>query len=97
MSAEEQIIQLEKPIDPIWIQTLGHLLREEATRGATIVFSTHQLDVVAMLANEVWMMKSGTISGKVIVEDERVAQEELRRFFFESGDATCQMDAARTK
>ena len=76
---------------------LQNLLREEAERGAVIVFSTHQLDVAAMLSDEVWMMRAGAICGKVHVHDERAAYERLKEFFFESRDDTCQIDAARTK
>jgi ABC-type multidrug transport system ATPase subunit len=76
---------------------LQDLLREEAEQGTTIVFSTHQLDVAAMLSDEVWMMSAGSICGKVYVHEEQAAYERLREFFFESRDDTCQMDVARTK
>lgn len=94
------ILLLDEPtngLDPIWMRMLQDLLREEAKRGATIVFSTHQLDVAAMLSDEVWMMRAGTICGKVNVHEEQAAYERLREFFFESQDDTCQMHVARTK
>lgn len=98
--SKPDILLLDEPtngLDPLWMQMLQNLLREEAERGAVIVFSTHQLDVAAMLSDEVWMMKAGAICGKVYVHDERAAYERLKEFFFESRDDTCQMNAARTK
>lgn len=98
--SEPAILLLDEPtngLDPLWMQMLSDLLRQEAKWGATIVFSTHQLDVAAMLADEVWMMRAGAVCGKVYVQDEQAAYERLREFFFESKDDTCQMDAARTK
>ncbi|WP_214689150.1 ABC transporter ATP-binding protein [Exiguobacterium sp. s163] len=98
--SEPDILLLDEPtngLDPLWMHTLSELLRQEAERGATIVFSTHQLDVAAMLSDEVWMMRAGAVCGKVYVQDEQAAYERLREFFFESKDDTCQMDAARTK
>ncbi|WP_214829117.1 ABC transporter ATP-binding protein [Exiguobacterium algae] len=97
---QPDVLLLDEPtngLDPIWMQTLRHLLRDEANRGATIIFSTHQLDVATLLADEVWTMEAGTITGKILVEDERQAYEELRRFFFGSEQETCQMDIAPTK
>lgn len=98
--SEPDILLLDEPtngLDPLWMHTLSELLRQEAERGATIVFSTHQLDVAAMLSDEVWMMRAGTVCGKVYVQEEQAAYERLREFFFESKDDTCQMDVARTK
>lgn len=97
---EADILLLDEPtngLDPIWMRLLQDLLREVAERGTTIVFSTHQLDVAAMLSDEVWMMRAGSICGKVHVHEEHAAYEHLREFFFESRDDTCQMDVARTK
>ncbi|WP_215143482.1 ABC transporter ATP-binding protein [Exiguobacterium qingdaonense] len=98
--SEPDVLLLDEPtngLDPVWIRMLQDLLREEAKRGATIVFSTHQLDVASMLSDEVWMMRAGVMNGKVYVQEEQAAYERLREFFFESRDDTCQMDVARTK
>ncbi|WP_215114862.1 ABC transporter ATP-binding protein [Exiguobacterium sp. s70] len=94
------ILLLDEPtngLDPTWMHLLGGLLRDEAARGATIVCSTHQLDVAAMLADEVWMLKDGRVAGRVIVTDETEAYAEIKRFFFESEVEACQTGVARTK
>ncbi|OGX78497.1 ABC transporter [Exiguobacterium sp. SH31] len=94
------ILLLDEPtngLDPTWMHVLGRLLREEADRGTTIVFSTHQLDVAARLADEVWMLDAGRLEGRVLVQDEQAAYAEIKNFFFEPEVEACQTDAARTK
>ncbi|STO09065.1 MULTISPECIES: ABC transporter ATP-binding protein [Exiguobacterium] len=93
------ILLLDEPtngLDPLWMRSLSQLLREEADRGATIVLSTHQLDVAAMLADEVWVLETGKLIGRVVVHDE-TAYDEIRRFFFGIEVDTCQTDVSRTK
>lgn len=94
------ILLLDEPtngLDPTWMHLLSQLLRNEADRGTTIVFSTHQLDVAAKLADEVWILDTGRLAGRVIVQDEQTAYIEIKNFFFESEVEACQTDATRTK
>ncbi|MFN4213434.1 ABC transporter ATP-binding protein [Exiguobacterium sp.] len=93
------ILLLDEPtngLDPLWMRSLSQLLREEADRGATIVLSTHQLDVAAMLADEVWVLETGHLVGRVVVHDE-TAYDEIRRFFFGIEVDACQTGVSRTK
>src|SRR5690606_25631244 len=43
------LLVLDEPfsgLDPIGVETLGEVVREEARRGAAVIFSSHQLDLV---------------------------------------------------
>ena len=48
-------------LDPIGVETLGEVIREEARRGAAIVFSSHQLDLVEDLCDDVAIIDRGRV------------------------------------
>ena len=72
---EPELLVLDEPfagLDPIAVQTLAELLRREAERGAAVLFSSHQLDLVEDICEEVAIVDHGRVvaTGKL---------DELRR------------------
>jgi ABC-2 type transport system ATP-binding protein len=62
---EPDLLVLDEPfsgLDPIAIGSLGELLAELAAAGATILFSTHQLDLVEDLCEDVVIIDHGRIA-----------------------------------
>jgi ABC-2 type transport system ATP-binding protein len=58
------LLVLDEPfagLDPIGISTLGEVVRDEAKRGAAVVFSSHQLDLVENLCDDVAIIDRGRI------------------------------------
>jgi ABC-2 type transport system ATP-binding protein len=61
---EPELLVLDEPfagLDPIAVRTLAEVLRGEATRGAAVVFSSHQLDLVEDICEEVVIIDHGRI------------------------------------
>ena len=72
---EPELLVLDEPfsgLDPISIETVGALLREQADRGVAVVFSSHQLDLVEDYCERVTIVAKG----RVVAEGEI---DELRR------------------
>ncbi len=68
------VLVLDEPfsgLDPVGVDVLAAVLREEADRGAAIVFSSHQLELVEHLCDAVTILDRGKV-----VADGRI--EELR-------------------
>jgi ABC-2 type transport system ATP-binding protein len=66
------LLVLDEPfsgLDPLGVESLEQVLRREAERGAAIVFSSHQLDVVQSMCDDVVVIDggrevlSGTLTG----------------------------------
>ncbi|WP_114571618.1 ATP-binding cassette domain-containing protein [Exiguobacterium flavidum] len=79
-----EVLLLDEPtngLDPAWVVTLGDILQEEADEGTTIVFSTHQLDAAAKLADEIWLMREGVIKEKLSGLAYRETLDRLHIFF----------------
>ena len=67
-----QVLVLDEPfsgLDPVGVGEMGAILREAAAGGATILFSSHQLDLVEGLCADVAIINGGRI----------VAQGDLER------------------
>lgn len=61
---EPKLIILDEPtggLDPLMQQTFFDLLREENKKGATILFSSHNLDEVQKMCDRVAIIKDGSI------------------------------------
>lgn len=57
-----QVLILDEPfsgLDPVGVGEMGSVLREAAARGATILFSSHQLDLVEDLCVDVAIINAG--------------------------------------
>jgi len=59
-----EIIILDEPftgLDPMNVKTFKNLIREMAESGKTIIFSSHQMDVIEELCDRLAIMRNGTI------------------------------------
>ena len=59
------LLVLDEPfagLDPIGVSMMGGVIREEADRGAVVVFSSHQLDLVQDLCDDVAIMARGRVA-----------------------------------
>ncbi len=63
------LVVLDEPfsgLDPLGVETLGEIVRIEAARGAAVIFSSHQLDLVQDLCDDVAIVNRG----RVVLEGE---------------------------
>ncbi|HYA09999.1 MAG TPA: ATP-binding cassette domain-containing protein [Gaiellaceae bacterium] len=61
---EPELLVLDEPfagLDPVAVVTLAEVLRGEAARGAAVVFSSHQLELVEDICEEVAIIDQGRI------------------------------------
>lgn len=67
---DPELLVLDEPfsgLDPIAVETMSDVLREQAAAGKAVVFSSHQLDLVEDLCEEVAIINLGrvVVDGKV--------------------------------
>src|SRR5690606_12602590 len=58
------VLILDEPfsgLDPIAVETVAGVLQERASRGVSVLFSSHQLDVVERLCDDLVIIAGGTI------------------------------------
>ncbi len=73
---QPELLVLDEPfsgLDPIAITNMSMLLRDLAARGATVLFSSHQLDLVEDLCEDVVIIDHGHIVLSGDLEDLRAA------------------------
>ncbi len=61
---EPDLLVLDEPfagLDPVAVHTLAEVLRGEASRGAAVLFSSHQLELVEDICEEVAIIDHGVI------------------------------------
>jgi ABC-2 type transport system ATP-binding protein len=61
---EPELLVLDEPfagLDPVAVQTLANVLRAEAARGAAVLFSSHQLELVEDICEQVAIIDHGRI------------------------------------
>jgi ABC-2 type transport system ATP-binding protein len=61
---EPQLLVLDEPfagLDPVAVRTLADILRGEAARGAAVLFSSHQLELVEDICEDVAIIDHGHI------------------------------------
>ena len=61
---EPELLVLDEPfagLDPLAVRTLAEVLRGEAARGAAVVFSSHQLELVEDICEDVVIIDHGRI------------------------------------
>ena len=61
---EPELLVLDEPfagLDPLAVRTLADVLRGEAARGAAVVFSSHQLELVEHICEDVVIIDHGRI------------------------------------
>ena len=61
---EPDLLVLDEPfagLDPVAVQTLAEVLRAEAERGAAVLFSSHQLDLIEDICEDVAIVDHGRV------------------------------------
>jgi ABC-2 type transport system ATP-binding protein len=61
---EPELLVLDEPfagLDPVAVRTLAEVLRGEAARGAAVLFSSHQLELVGEICEEVAIVDHGRV------------------------------------
>ncbi|MDS1269441.1 ATP-binding cassette domain-containing protein [Lipingzhangella sp. LS1_29] len=82
------LLVLDEPfsgLDPVAIDVMCEVLREQAARGVPVVFSSHQLDLVERLCDRVGIINDGTLVAQGTVEQLRTGS--TRRFLVEVAEA----------
>jgi ABC-2 type transport system ATP-binding protein len=73
---EPELLVLDEPfsgLDPIGIATMTEVLRERAAAGVAVVFSSHQLDLVEDVCEDVVIISRGRIVAKGAIDGLRAA------------------------
>ncbi len=74
MIHQPELLVLDEPfsgLDPISIETVGAILREQADSGVAVVFSSHQLDLVEDYCERVTIVAKGRIVTEGAIDDLR--------------------------
>lgn len=72
------VLVLDEPfsgLDPIAVQEMSSVLREKADEGAVVLFSSHQLDLVERLCDEVAICSQGKIVASGTIDELRTTEE----------------------
>jgi ABC-2 type transport system ATP-binding protein len=78
---EPELLVLDEPfagLDPVAVHTLAGVLRGEAARGAAVLFSSHQLELVEDICEEVAIIDHGRIVAMGDVDGLRRASQRRR-------------------
>ncbi len=76
-----ELLVLDEPfagLDPFAVRTLAEVLREQAARGAAVVFSSHQLELVEDICEEVAIIDHGRIVASGSLAELRRASQRRR-------------------
>jgi ABC-2 type transport system ATP-binding protein len=87
---EPELLVLDEPfagLDPLAVRTLAEVLRGEAARGAAVVFSSHQLELVEDICEDVVIIDHGRIVASGTVDALRRGSRR-RRIELELEDAS---------
>lgn len=69
---EPDLLVLDEPfsgLDPVAVDVMSTVLREESNRGAPVIFSSHQLDLVERLCDRIGIIRDGRIIAEGTVEE----------------------------
>ena len=78
---EPELLVLDEPfagLDPVAVRTLAEVLRGEAARGAAVLFSSHQLELVEDICEEVAIVNHGRVVATGDVGALRLASKQRR-------------------
>jgi ABC-2 type transport system ATP-binding protein len=75
---DPELLVLDEPfsgLDPIGIATMTEILRERAAAGVGVVFSSHQLDLVEDICEDVVIVARGRIAAAGAIDELRAASD----------------------
>ncbi len=75
---DPELLVLDEPfsgLDPIGIETMSEILRQRAAEGVAVVFSSHQLDLVEDLCEDVVIINRGRIVAADSIDDLRASSD----------------------
>ena len=87
---DPEVLVLDEPfsgLDPLAVDTVVGVLRERAAAGAPVLFSSHQLDVVERLCDDLVIIADGSIRAAGSREELRAAYTAPRFELVVDGDA----------
>jgi ABC-2 type transport system ATP-binding protein len=82
---DPQVLILDEPfegVDPLSAKTIRGVLQRYVDRGATVVFSSHAMDIVARLCDHLAVMAHGTVRAAGPIQDV-LAGRTVEEAFFE--------------
>jgi ABC-2 type transport system ATP-binding protein len=90
---EPELLVLDEPfsgLDPVGVDVLAHvLLREARANGVAVVFSSHQLELVERLCDEVVLIDHGKIAARGTIDELHASRDRnLWRIEVRGGDGT---------
>ncbi len=71
------LLVLDEPfsgLDPIAVDVMSRVLREQADAGVPVIFSSHQLDLVERLCDRVGIIRAGTMVAEGTIDDLRTTE-----------------------
>jgi ABC-2 type transport system ATP-binding protein len=78
---DPQLLILDEPfsgLDPIRAEVMSEVLRERAAQGVAVIFSSHQLELVGRLCDDVAIVNRGRIVAAGVVEELRTERSNPR-------------------
>lgn len=73
------ILVLDEPfsgLDPVAVDVMSRVLRDQAARGVPVIFSSHQLDLVERLCDRVGIISRGRLVAEGTIEELRVTDRQ---------------------
>ncbi len=93
-----ELLVLDEPfggLDPLAVETMSDVLREQASDGKAVIFSSHQLDLVEDLCEEVAIIHEGSVVVEGTVKELK-DRAPIRHLELEvEGDASALLDPLR--
>jgi ABC-2 type transport system ATP-binding protein len=74
LAHDPELIVLDEPfagLDPAAVDSLSHVLRERAAAGVSIVFSSHQLELIERICDRIVILERGTVLADGTLEELR--------------------------
>lgn len=93
------LLVLDEPfsgLDPVAVETMADLLRQQAARGVGVLFSSHQLELVERLCDRVCVLNNGQVMASGTVEELQDDGASRWQLSFTSAAETFAAEAAQT-
>ena len=74
LAYDPELLMLDEPIaglDPVAVDVMSEVLREQSQAGTAVIFSSHQLEIVEELCDRVGIIRSGEMVAQGTVEELR--------------------------